>query len=268
MRRLTILAGLTICAIAQPALAQPAARSCETLDALAPLGPDAPAIDRAARDLATLYYPAMLIGAVVERNARTSFIQGIESQPGGVTILEQQPALVDVGFQASIGVVRRCMPYLLRLMHARGTEVIAARLSLSQIQATSAFYRSASGRALIASIARSMQPPTPRLRPDGTPEPFTREALRAALPSNFMDFLTPEHLAGLARFSGSTHGQAFVRAAPALEAVTVRSVNEFNALVGPEVNAAVAAAVQDYLRRNPVSPRPVSPPGNTAKPAS
>jgi hypothetical protein len=237
-------------ALAQPALAQPAPTCGLTPAAPAP-GADAPAVTRAAHDLATLYYPEDLISAVVERQSRTAFEQGVRQSPGGENVLRTMPQLVDVGYEATMGVIRPCVSLMVPTLQNRAAAILAQRLSVPHLRNVAAFYRSDAGRATMAAIARSMRPRQPQLRADGSAEPITRADIQAAVPNDFIRDLSPGQLEALAAFGGSPHGRAFMAVTPQLEQVTVSAVNAMNAGAQADVEAAVQAALADYLRANP-----------------
>lgn len=233
------------------ALAQPAAANCGLSPAAPAPDADAPAQARAAHDLATLYYPEDLISAVVERQSRTAFEQGVRQSPGGERLLTEAPELIDVGYQATMSVIRPCVSLMVPNLQHRAASILGQRLSMAHLRDIAAFYRSDAGRATMAAIARSMRPAETRLRPDGSVEPMTRADIRAAVPTDFLRELTPAQLAALAAFGGSPHGRAFMALTPQLEQATVSAVNDMNANAQNEVQAAVQAALQDFIRRNP-----------------
>jgi hypothetical protein len=244
-----------LAAAALAALAQPATAKCGMDVAPPPPGADAPAQARAAHELASLYYPEAIIIAVVERQSRTAFEQGVRQSLGGETILQNMPELVDVWYEATMRIIRPCVAILVPNLQNGAAEVLGNRMSVAHMREVAAFYRSDTGRATMAALVQTLRPAQPRLRPDGLVEPMTRADIRDAIPTNFIDLLTPAQVADLARFGTSPHGQAFVNATPHLESLTVAAVNRLNAAAQPEIEAAVRTAIQDHLRRNPPAQR-------------
>ncbi len=236
-------------------LVQPAAAECGLTAAPTPPGANAPVQARVAHELATLYYPEDMISAVVERQSRSGFEQGVRDQPGGEMILRDMPDVVDVGYAATMAIVRPCVVLLVPALQNDAAAVLGRRLSIAHMREVTAFYRSDSGRATMIAIIQTLRPAQPRMRADGSIEPMTRADIRAAVPANFLELLTPAQIAGLERFGTSAHGQAFLSATPELEQLTVGTVNRMNAAVQPQVETAVRAAVQDHMRRNPPARR-------------
>jgi hypothetical protein len=237
--------------LAQPALAE-AEPTCGLTAPVPAPGADAPTVTRAAHDVATLYYPEDLISAVVERQSRTAFEQGVRQSPGGEQVLAELPQLVDVGYQATMSVIRPCVSLMVPTLQNRAAAILAQRLSVGHLRNVAAFYRSDAGRATMAAIARSMRPmQQQQLRDDGSVEPLTRADIRAAVSPDFIRDLTPAQLQGLAAFGDSPHGRAFLALTPQLEQTTVAIVNEMNTGAQAEVETAVQAALADYMRANP-----------------
>lgn len=244
---LCLLAMSLALTLAQPAIA---AASCGIGTAPPAPGSEAPAAARAAHDLATLYYPEDMIAAVVERQSRSAFEQGVRESPGGERLVTEHPGLIEAGYAATMRVIRPCISVMVPVLQHRAAELLEQRLSVAHMQGVAEFYRSDAGRATMAAIASSMRPPQLRTLPDGSIAPMTREDLRAALPTDFMRALSPAQVMALQAFAISPHGRAFIAASPSLEQLTVAMVNQMNAGAQAEVEAAVRAAVEDYIRRN------------------
>lgn len=231
-------------------VSQPAIANCGLTPPPAPAA-DASAAQQAANELAALYYPEAMISAVVERQARTAFEQGVRQSPNGEQIIAALPGLIDAGYEATMTVIRPCVAVAVPLMQSRAADILARRLSMAHMREVTAFYRSDAGRATMDAIAESMRPVAPRRRADGSIDDITRADLQSAIPMDFMRRLTPAQIAGLERFAMSPHGRAFMAVAPELEQMTVATVNAMNAGAQAEVEAAVRAAVEAYIRDNP-----------------
>lgn len=234
---LTLLSGLS-----QPAMANCGVPTVEqTADQTTETG-------RAATELASLYYPETLIQAVVERQSRTAFEQGVRQSPQGETLLRSMPDLIDVGYEATMSVVRPCVSLLVPHLQSRAAVLMASNLSVPHMRDITRFYRSEAGVATLAAVARSMRPVVPQRRADGSTAPLTGDDIRASVSTDFLRDLTPQQVVALSAFGMSEHGRAFTALTPQLEEISVSTFNTMSGSMEQEIRAAVETAVINYMR--------------------
>ena len=190
-----------------------------------------------AETFARLFLPGDRSAEGAKANYIIQFKRGWDANPENGEMARRYPGLYEAALEAGLASLNAVFSEMVPKAHSRIAKVAADRLSLADLQGINAFYRSATGQAVLGAVVSSldMNALADKMAAQETPN-LQMDDMTSALGTGYVAKLTAGQQREFVRFMISPAGRNLRKALP-----------EINTAMFAEINASLAKLNEDQM---------------------